>query len=109
MNIHKRPRNFLPGDLVWVHLRKDRFLDARKSKLLPRADRPFMILTKINNNAYTMDILTDKYSVSNSTSLTSRLTMVMKMWIRGPIFPKGEMMQSIPRTSPRTYPLHVDL
>jgi hypothetical protein len=26
-----------PSDLVWVHLRKDRFPDLRKSKLMPRA------------------------------------------------------------------------
>ena len=24
-----------PGDLVWLHLRKDRFLELRKSKLMP--------------------------------------------------------------------------
>ena len=29
---------FAPGDLVWLHLRKDRFPDLRKSKLMPRAD-----------------------------------------------------------------------
>jgi hypothetical protein len=26
---------FQPGDMVWVHFRKDRFLERRKSKLLP--------------------------------------------------------------------------
>jgi hypothetical protein len=31
---------FEPGDLVWLHLRKDRFLDLRKSKVLPRAGGP---------------------------------------------------------------------
>ena len=30
-----------PGDLVWLHLRKDRFPEVRKSKLMPRADGPF--------------------------------------------------------------------
>ena len=29
------------GDLVWLHLRKDRFPDLCKSKLMPRADGPF--------------------------------------------------------------------
>jgi hypothetical protein len=42
---------FQPGDLVWVHLRKDRFPDLRKSKLLPRAAGPFKVLHKINDNA----------------------------------------------------------
>jgi hypothetical protein len=41
-----------PGDLVWIHLRKDRFPDLRKSKLMPHAARPFKVLEKINDNAY---------------------------------------------------------
>jgi hypothetical protein len=43
---------FEPGDLVWLHLRKDRFPYLRKSKLMPRADGPFKIIEKINDNAY---------------------------------------------------------
>jgi hypothetical protein len=43
---------FEPSDLVWLHLRKDRFLDLRKSKLLPRVDGPFKVLERINDNAY---------------------------------------------------------
>jgi hypothetical protein len=39
------------GDLVWLHLRKERFPDLRKSKLISRADGPFKILEKINDNA----------------------------------------------------------
>jgi hypothetical protein len=35
-----------PGDLVWVHLRKDRFPDLRKSKLMPRAAGPFKVLAQ---------------------------------------------------------------
>jgi hypothetical protein len=45
-----------PGDLVWLHLRKDRFLDLRKSKLMPRAAGPFKILEKINDNAYKLEL-----------------------------------------------------
>ena len=43
---------FEPGDLVWIHLRKDRFPTLRNSKLKPRGDGPFQVLEKINNNAY---------------------------------------------------------
>jgi hypothetical protein len=39
---------FEPGDLVWLHLRKERFPDLRKSKLMPRVDGPFKVLEKIN-------------------------------------------------------------
>ncbi|MCH1922700.1 hypothetical protein L9G15_25135, partial [Shewanella sp. A3A] len=38
LNINKQPMMFNVGDLVWLHLRKDRFPKERKSKLLPRAD-----------------------------------------------------------------------
>ena len=45
-----------PGDLVWLHLRKDRFPDLRKSKLMPRAAGPYKILAKINDNAYKLEL-----------------------------------------------------
>jgi translation initiation factor IF-1 len=45
-----------PGDLVWVHLRKDRFPDLRKSKLMPRAAGTFKVLEKINDNAYKLEL-----------------------------------------------------
>ncbi|XP_033139178.1 uncharacterized protein LOC103841606 [Brassica rapa] len=47
---------FEEGDLVWVHLRKERFPEERKSKLMPRVDGPFQILRKINDNAYQLDL-----------------------------------------------------
>ena len=50
---------FEPGDLVWLHLRKDRFSELRKSKLMPRATGPFKVLEKINYNAYKLDLPTD--------------------------------------------------
>ncbi|WVZ84284.1 hypothetical protein U9M48_031334 [Paspalum notatum var. saurae] len=36
-----------PGDLVWLHLRKDCFPDLKMSKLMPRADGPLKIIEKI--------------------------------------------------------------
>jgi len=52
----KKELKLEPGDLVWLHLRKERFLDLRKSKLMPRADGPFKILEKINDNAYKLEL-----------------------------------------------------
>ena len=45
-----------PGDLVWLHLRKDRFSELRKSKLMPRAAGPYKIIEKINDNAYKLKL-----------------------------------------------------
>ena len=55
---------FDEGDLVWIHLSKDRFPKERDSKLKPRGDGPFKVLKRINNNAYVIDIPTSKYRVS---------------------------------------------
>ena len=45
-----------PSDLVWLHLRKDRFLELRKSKLMPRAAGPYKIIEKINDNTYKLEL-----------------------------------------------------
>jgi hypothetical protein len=45
-----------PSDLVWLHLRKERFSKLRKSKLMSRAAGPFKILAKINDNAYKVEL-----------------------------------------------------
>ena len=50
---------FAPGDLVWIHLRKDRFPDLQKSKLMPHADGTFKVLEKINDNAYKLELPVD--------------------------------------------------
>ena len=50
---------FAPGDLVWLHLRKDIFPYLRKSKVMPHADVPFKVLEKINDNAYELELPAD--------------------------------------------------
>jgi hypothetical protein len=64
-NKHQKKVIFEPGDLVLVHLRKDRFPDRRKSKLMPRGDGPFKVLARINDNAYKIDLQND-YGVSTT-------------------------------------------
>ena len=51
-NKHKKNITFQPGDLVWVHLRNERFPQKRRCKLSPRSDGLFEILERINDNAY---------------------------------------------------------
>jgi hypothetical protein len=58
-----------PGDLVWVHFRKDHFPHLWSSKLLPRGAGPYKVLSKINDNAYMIDLPKDEFGVSNSFSV----------------------------------------
>ncbi|KAF8059642.1 hypothetical protein N665_1226s0001 [Sinapis alba] len=55
-NKGRREMVFKEGDQVWIHLRKERFPNERKSKLMPRIDGPFEIIKKISNNAYKIDL-----------------------------------------------------
>ncbi|WVZ93661.1 LOW QUALITY PROTEIN: hypothetical protein U9M48_039626, partial [Paspalum notatum var. saurae] len=55
-NKHRKKMIFEPGDLVWVHICKERFPEKRKSKLMPQGDRPFKVQAKINDNAYKIDL-----------------------------------------------------
>jgi hypothetical protein len=48
-----------PSDLLWVHLRKDRFPDLKTSTLMPRVAGPYKVLAKINDNAYTVELPPD--------------------------------------------------
>jgi hypothetical protein len=47
-----------------LHLHKDCFPDLRKSKLMPRADGPFKVIAKINDNAYKLELPADFRTVS---------------------------------------------
>jgi hypothetical protein len=55
----RKQLDFELGDMIWLHLRKEWFPDLRKSKLMPRADSPFKVLEKINENAYKLDLPAD--------------------------------------------------
>jgi translation initiation factor IF-1 len=59
-----------PGDLVWLHLRKEQFPELRKSKLMSRTAGPFKIPTKINDNAYKLE-LPPKFGVSPSFNISN--------------------------------------
>ncbi|WVZ90013.1 hypothetical protein U9M48_036351 [Paspalum notatum var. saurae] len=68
-NKGRKKINLEPGDLVWLHLRKDRFPDLRKSKLMPKAEGPFKIIDKINDNAYKLE-LSPEFGVSPTFNIT---------------------------------------
>jgi hypothetical protein len=58
-----------PGDLVWPHLRTERFSELRKSKLMSHAASPFKILAKINDNVYKLE-LPPEFGVSPSFNIS---------------------------------------
>ena len=43
---------FMVEDLVWIHLRKDRFPLGKHGKLKPWTDGPFKVIEKIGKNVY---------------------------------------------------------
>ncbi|KAJ0589753.1 putative nucleotidyltransferase, Ribonuclease H [Helianthus annuus] len=62
-NVRRKRVVFQEGDMVWIHLSKERFPGGRLGKLQPRADGPFKVLKRINDNAYKID-LPGHYNVS---------------------------------------------
>jgi hypothetical protein len=97
---------FEQGDLVWVHLRKDRFPDQRKSKLQPRADGPFKVLRKINDNAYEID-LPSTYDVSKSFNVADLSPFFGLEESRTTPFQgrEDDMTIPAPTASPTTFPI----
>nr|GEX16283.1 RNA-directed DNA polymerase [Tanacetum cinerariifolium] len=62
-NKHRKQVVYNEGDLVWIHLRKEMFPAGRYGKLQARADGPFRVLKRINDNAYKIE-LPGHYNVS---------------------------------------------
>ena len=101
------PMVFKEGDLVRIHLRKERFPEERNSKLKPRGDGPYKVLKRINDNANVIDLPASKYAVSNSFNVSD-----LSLYYgdndemdesRTTLSQGGEMIQPVPWTRP---PLH---
>jgi len=69
-NKYKKKMVFQPGDLVWIHLRKERFPSKRRNKLMLRTDGLFEILEHINDHAYRVDLPCD-YRVSATLNVAN--------------------------------------
>ncbi|XP_074314744.1 uncharacterized protein LOC141649980 [Silene latifolia] len=63
-NKQRKQPIFKVRDLVWLHLRKERFPSKRKNKLMPRVDGPFKILESYGTNAYKLELLSEYGGVS---------------------------------------------
>ena len=75
-NKKKKKKKFQPGDLVWIHLQKERFPTRHKSKLMSRVDGPFE-----NDNAYKLYLLGDYGALAtfNVADLTHMRKMITYM------------------------------
>jgi hypothetical protein len=56
------------GDLVWIHVRKERFPQLRKNKLMPRVIGPFPVLQQYGNNAFEVQ-LPAEYNISSTFNI----------------------------------------
>lgn len=74
-NLKRKQVVFQEGDLVWVNLSKERFPGGRGGKLKPRADGPFRVLKRINDNAYKID-LPGHYNVSATFNMSDLSTFL---------------------------------
>ncbi|PKI48453.1 hypothetical protein CRG98_031158 [Punica granatum] len=68
----RKPATFKEGDLVWIHLCKERFPQGCFGKLKPRADGPFRILKRVGENAYKVELPRD-YGVSATFNVSDLL------------------------------------
>ncbi|PKU76441.1 hypothetical protein MA16_Dca001044 [Dendrobium catenatum] len=64
-DVHRREKLFKPGDLVLVRLKRERLPVGEYSKLGKRKWGPFPINSKINDNAYIID-LPEEFNTSHT-------------------------------------------
>ncbi|KAL4278676.1 hypothetical protein GQ457_03G017510 [Hibiscus cannabinus] len=88
-NKGKKRVTFEVGDWVWVHFRKERFPNQRRSKLLLRGDGPFQVLERVNDNAYKLDLPGD-YNVSATFNVSDLSPFDDFSDLRSNLFQEGE-------------------
>jgi len=72
-NKHRKKMEFSPRDLLWLHLRKERFPSRRKNELMARGNGPFKIIGKVGDNAYKLQLPGMWLLQSRSTLVTESL------------------------------------
>ena len=89
---------------MWLHLRKDRFPQQRKSKLSPRGDGPFQVLQKINDNAYKIELPPEYSNVSTTFIVKDLLPFVGEYESRTTPSQEGEANEDIPSIQSSPHP-----
>ena len=115
-NMHRKPAAFKKGDLIWIHLRKERFPSKKSSKLKPRANGHLNVFQQIGENAYKIDLLGD-YDVSATFNVSDLSPyyedqekikwtwgqVLFKQGTMTPKLPKIQQAQSNVNPSPKTF------
>ncbi|XP_062185525.1 uncharacterized protein LOC133889084 [Phragmites australis] len=99
-NKGRKKVTFQPGDLVWLHLRKERFPQKRKNKLSPRGDGPFKVLERINDNAYKIELPSDYTDVSATFNVKDLLPFFGGAESRTTPFQEGEANEDMSSKDP---------
>ncbi|GAB2271294.1 hypothetical protein Dimus_038908 [Dionaea muscipula] len=71
VNRCRKIAEFKERDIIYVHLRSNRFPPRRFGKLWPRTAGPFKILQKIGSNAYKVELLAE-FKVSDLFTVSDR-------------------------------------
>ena len=95
-NKGKKKITFQPGDVVWLHLRKDRFPQQRNSKLSPRGDGSFKVLQQINDNANKLELPPEYSNMSTIFNVKDLLPLAGKPESRTTPSQEGEANEDIP-------------
>ena len=78
---------------MWIHLSKERFLNKKSQKLSPRADGPFKVLERINNNAYKLELPGD-YGVSTTFNVVDLSPYIADDTIEDPSDLRANLLQA---------------
>ncbi|GJY32751.1 hypothetical protein Tco_0417220 [Tanacetum coccineum] len=97
-NKHRKAAIFKEGDLVWVHMSKERFPPGRHVKLQQRGDGLFKIVQCMGNNAYKVELPGHhRVTTESLLLLLSRIFLrnMAKMRVFGYQFKKVVLVDSV--------------